>query len=360
MTRGQDGLDREGQNQTEQYVDVIWAVTPQGEHLLLMTQKMHPTMDPKAPKMAALVAAFATIYVVWGSTYLGIRVAVESMPPFLMAGLRFIAAGGLLLLFLRLRGPLAWTLHQWKDAAIVGACLLIGGNGLVSWAEQWVPSGITALLIGVQPLVMVVTEWGWRGGERPGGIVLAGLVLGFLGVAWLAAPWEHLHDGTPYFGGVLAILAACIFWALGSIYGRHVHRPAPPLQAAGMQMLCGGLGLTLVASGRGDWGQWHPALTSGRSWAAFVYLVLIGSLVGFSCFVWLMKHSTPARVATYAYVNPVVAVLLGWALLDEKVTTRVLGSSVVIVTAVIMITVGKNRPGARPAGVPPQPTTRSG
>ena len=295
------------------------------------------------PSRTALFVAFATIYLVWGSTYLGIRVAVETMPPFLMAGLRFLVAGSLLLAFQRLRGPLHLRPHHWRDNAIIGTFLLLGGNGLVSWAELSLPSGVTALLIGSQPLIMVLTEWAWPGGVRPGKLTLGGLLIGFAGVAWLAAPWEGASGGALPLGGFVAVLAACVFWAFGSIYGRHAREPAAPFTASALQMLGGSAALALVALARGEVTAFSPAAVSAHSWLAFGYLAGMGSLVGFSTFVWLMKHSTPARVATYAYVNPIVAVGLGWLILREPITPRTLIASAVIVTAVAIITVQKTR-----------------
>ncbi len=296
-------------------------------------------MDTK-PGRAKFIAAFATIYLVWGSTYLAIRVAVGSMPPFAMASLRFLVAGALIFAFLRLRGPISFTGRQLRDNAIVGSFLLLGGNGLVSWAELYVPSGITALLIGIQPLLMVLTEWWWPGGKRPGLMVFVGLILGFSGVALLAAPWQR-GPASLHSGATLAILGASVFWAFGSIYGRHARQPASPFLATGIQMLCGSLALGLVAALRGEWVQWDLHGVSIASWGAFAYLVIAGSLVAFSTFSWLMKHSTPARVITYAYVNPIVAVFLGWLILQEPLSWRILAASLVIVVSVVVITVSK-------------------
>ena len=296
------------------------------------------------PTRTALILAFAAIYIIWGSTYLGIRVAVESMPPFLMAAARFLLAGGVLFAFLKLRGVRWPTPRQWWTNSVIGTFLLLGGNGLVAWAEQFVPSGITALLIGVSPLFFVLTEWAWPGGLRPSHVTMAALLLGFGGVAWLAAPWEGGLEGGLHVGGLLAILCACISWSFGSIYSRHAKHGADPFLASALQMLGGGLTLTLVALLNGDFGRLDVNAITPRAWVAFAYLVAIGSLVGFSTFVWLMKHSTPARVSTYAYVNPIVAVFLGWLLLGEPITTRTLVASAIIIAAVVIITVEKNKP----------------
>lgn len=304
------------------------------------------------PSRTALVLAFAAIYLIWGSTYLGIRVAVETMPPFLMAGARFLIAGTILFTFLKLRGA-AWpTAAQWRANAIIGSFLLLGGNGLVVWAEQTVPSGVTALIIGVGPLFIVLTEWAWPGGSRPTAMTMGALLLGFAGVAWLAAPWEHSEHGALNLSGVIAILVGSFFWAIGSIYTRHSKNGADPFVASALQMLGGGAGLMVVATLHDDFGRLDFASIAPRAWGAFVYLIAAGSLVGFSTFVWLMKNSTPARVSTFAYVNPVVAVFLGWLLLDEPVNSRTVVASAIIVAAVAIITVQKSRPAPAAAAAP--------
>ena len=315
----------------------------------------------KPPTRTALVTAFATIYLVWGSTYLGIRVAVETLPPFAMAAGRFLLAGGALAAWIAATRGLRPTARQWRDNAIVGAFLLLGGNGLVAWAEQVIPSGIAALVVGLQPLMMVLTEWAWPGGHRPTRATVAGLLVGFAGVAWLAAPWESAAAGGFDRTGVLVLVAASAFWAIGSIYGRHVRTPAEPFTASALQMLGGGSALTVAALLHGDLAHLSIAAVSGRSWLAFAYLTAVGSLVGFSTFVYLMKHSVPARVATYAYVNPIVAVILGWLILGEPITTRTLAAAAAIVVSVALITTQKARhpdpaaiarPGLGTAGAP--------
>jgi drug/metabolite transporter (DMT)-like permease len=298
------------------------------------------------PSRAALVAAFATIYLVWGSTYLAISVAVTAMPPFLMAGTRFVLAGALLLAWLRLRGT-AWpTATQWRDHAITGFFLLLGGNGLVAWAELTVPSGVTALLIGVTPLFMALVAWAWPGGVRPGAGTFAALLLGLVGVAWLAAPWEKPAQGGLPLAGVVALLAACVAWAVGSIHSRHVRSGADPLLGAALQMLTGGAMQLGASALLGEFSRFQPSAVGPAVWTAYFYLVFVGSLVGFSTYAWLIRHSTPALVATYAWVNPVVAVWLGWQFNGEKITPRTLAASAVIVAAVGLITLQKNAPAA--------------
>ncbi len=310
------------------------------------------------PSRTALILAFATIYLVWGSTYLGIRVAVSSMPPFAMASVRFLIAGAILFVALKLRGASWPTRRQYRDHAIIGTFLLLGGNGLVVWAEQFIPSGIAALLIGIGPLFIVLTEWAWPGGSRPTAATMAALLLGLAGVAWLAAPWEAASEGGLHAGGVVAVLFACVFWAIGSIFSRHAKSGADPLYAASLQMLLGGVSLGVAALLHGDLARLDLAAVTRESWLAFVYLVFAGSLLGFSVFVWLMKHSSPARVATYAYVNPVVAVFLGWWLLDEAVTQRTIVGSVVIVAAVAMITMQKNKASGAERGAERRSSSR--
>lgn len=306
---------------------------------------MAPVSPP--PSRLALVLAFAGIYLIWGSTYLGIRVAVETMPPFLMAGTRFLLAGLLLFAFLKLRSA-AWpTRLQWRANVVIGIFLLLGGNGLVVWAEQVIPSGITALLIGVTPLFMVLTEWAWPGGVRPAPPTMFALLLGFGGVTWLAAPWENAAHGGLHPSGIVAILIACVSWSIGSIYSRHAKHGADPFLASAIQMIGGGAALLVAAIFHHDFTRLDLGQITPKAWGAFAYLVCAGSLVGFSTFVWLMKHSTPARVSTYAYVNPVVAVFLGWWLLDEPIGPRTLVASAIIVTAVAIITVQKSRAPAK-------------
>jgi drug/metabolite transporter (DMT)-like permease len=308
-----------------------------------VTERLRPLPSTATPSRTALVLAFAAIYLIWGSTYLGIRIAIDTMPPFLMAAARFLAAGSILFAILKFRGARWPNAHQWIANGVIGTLLLLGGNGLVVWAELTIPSGITALLIGIGPLFIVLTEWAWPGGTRPTAITMAALLLGFAGVIWLAAPWESSAGGGLNPAGVIAILGACIFWSLGSIYSRHSKHGADPFLAASLQMLGGGAMLTIVALIHGDFAQLDLAAINPRAWGAFAYLVTFGSLVGFSTFVWLMKHSTPARVATYAYVNPVVAVFLGWLILREPITSRTIVASAIIIAAVAIITTQKSK-----------------
>lgn len=310
------------------------------------------------PSRTAFIIAFASIYIIWGSTYLGIRVAVETIPPFFMGAGRFLLAGLVLLFVVQLRGASRPTAKQWRDNAIIGAFLLLGGNGLVSWAEKSLHSGLTALIIGIQPVFMVLTEWAWPGGHRPGRATFIGLVLGFAGVAYLVSPWEDAAATNIHLPSVGLVLLACASWAFGSIWSRHVKNPAPAFQASALQMIGGSASLFLGGIVHGEFATFKFSSISGASIGAFFYLAFVGSLVGFSTFVWLMKHTTPARVSTYAYVNPVVAVFLGWLILHEEITHRTLLATALIVTGVVIINTQKSR-SAKPLAESATPIGRA-
>lgn len=298
---------------------------------------------PTVPKM---VAAFAAVYVIWGSTYLAIRFAIETLPPLSMAGVRFLLAGTLMYAFLRLRGEAAPTLGQWRPAAVVGGLLLMGGNGGVVLAERTVPSGVVALLVAMVPIWMVLVDWLRRGGIRPALRTLIGLVVGFGGMVLLVGPGA-LAGGDPVdpFGALLVVLGS-MSWAVGSIYARGAALPKSPFLATAMEMLCGGALLLGAGVLRGELHGVDVAAFSTTSVLAFAYLVVFGSLVGFTAYIWLLGVTTPARVSTYAYVNPLVAVFLGWALAGEPVSMRILLAAAVIIAAVAVITLGRRTPAA--------------
>ena len=283
-----------------------------------------------------LIIAFACVYLIWGSTYLAIRIAIETIPPFLMAGARFVVAGAILVAWARFRGA-AWpSLIEWRTAAIVGALLLIGGNGGVVWAEQTVPSSLAALIVAAVPIVTVALDWLRPGGPRPGNTTILGLVTGFAGVAILVNPFAR--DGArvdPM--GAVALLLATVTWSAGSIYGRSA-KTASPLMAAGANMLLGGAGMLLLGLAIGELPRLRLDAVTTRSAVALLYLTLIGAVVGFTAFFYLMHNTTPAKSTTYAYVNPVVALILGAAILDEPLTPRILLATVVIIAGVVMIT----------------------
>ncbi len=302
------------------------------------------------PTTTRLVAAFAAVYLIWGSTYLAIRFAIESLPPLSMAGVRFAVAGALLLLWARLRGVARPTARQVRDSAVVGALLLLGGNGAVVWAEQWVASGLVALLVATVPLWMVLLDWLWAGSVRPTAGVWFGVAWGLVGVALLVSGESLGGVGGRTLAGSFVVLGGSFSWAAGSIYARSARLPAAPRLATALQMLWGGAFLLAAGGLSGEWSAWDPAATTARSALALAYLVVFGSLVAFAAYVWLLQVSTPARVATYAYVNPVVALLLGWAFAGEPLTLRTLGAAAVILSAVVLLNLAGRRPPLRRAG----------
>lgn len=296
----------------------------------------------RASPRTQVILAFLSVYTIWGSTYLAIRFAVATMPPFLMAGVRFLIAGAILYLLLRLRGAERPTSIHWRSALIVGGLLLLGGNGGVSWAEVHVPSGLAALLVAAVPLWMALFDWLRPGGVRPTALTIVGLVIGFAGVALLASQVEASGTG-PQLIGILALVVATCSWAIGSLYARTAPFPKTQLLGTGMEMLAGGALLVLVSGIAGEWGQVHLDAISLKSVLALVFLIIFGSLIGFSSYVWLLHHVSAASVSTYAYVNPVVAVFLGWAFAHEPITWVTLVSAAIIISAVALITVSRAR-----------------
>ncbi|MEE9133313.1 MAG: EamA family transporter [Gemmatimonadota bacterium] len=294
--------------------------------------------DRRAPSRLGLLAGFAAIYLIWGSTYLAIRFAIETLPPFLMTGVRFIAAGLGMYLWARLTGVPRPTRSQWAAAALVGTLMLLFGVGGVSWAEQRVPSGAAALIVAVGPVSMVLIDWFFFGGERPDRKVVAGTLLGFTGVAVLIGPEQLAGGGRIDLVGACVILFGTITWSFGSLYSRGPHLPDSPVLAVGTEMLAGGMVLLAVGTAFGEWNAVSPADVSVRSLLALGYLALFGSIIALSAYLWLLRVDSPARVITHAYVNPVVAVFLGWALAEEPLNARVLGASAVIIAGVLVIT----------------------
>ena len=296
-----------------------------------------------SPRQAKLVAAFAAVYVLWGSTYLAIRFGVETIPPFLMAGTRHLTAGVLLYLWTRWRGgPRPSALH-WKNAAIVGGLMLLGGNGLVTWAEQRVPSGLAALIVASVPIWMAVMV-GIEKRARPGAAVIAGLLLGLAGIALLVLPGRFAGNGHVDPLGAAALLTAALCWSFGSLVSRRVALPSSTSMATAMEMIGGGVLLWIAGLLFGESSRLDLTAISGRSAISLGYLVVFGSLIGFSAYVWLLKVTTPARVSTYAYVNPIVAVLLGALFAGEIITTRVALAALVIVGSVALIIASRARP----------------
>lgn len=303
---------------------------------LIATEAQRKT--PPRPPLWLVLAAFLAVYLVWGSTYLGIRLAIDSMPPLLMAGARALVAGLILYGIMRWRGVPRPRMAHWRDATIIGAALLLVGNGGVSWAQQTVPSSIAALMVAAVPLWMLLIDWLRPQGQRPGTATFAGLVLGFGGVALIVlgkhGGVERVIDPM----GAFLLLLAGFCWAAGSVFSRHASKPENPLLTVGMQMIAGGTLLLLAGALLGELPRFHPSQITATSWWALLYLTFIGSLVGFTAYVWLLQVSTPARVSTYAYVNPFIAVLLGRLVLNEALPHTVLLAGGLILGAVLLIT----------------------
>ncbi|MGE5716126.1 MAG: EamA family transporter [Acidobacteriota bacterium] len=290
-----------------------------------------------------ILPALLVIYVVWGSTYLAIRWGIETIPPFTMAGVRYLVAGGVLLAWVKRRGAPRVTFRDLGPAFLTGGLMLLCGNGGVVWAEQRIASGLAALLIAVEPLFIVLLQATLpQERRRPSVRALVGVAFGVAGVVLLVGP-VRLGDERVDLGGAVAVLFAAFAWALGSLLSRHLAPPASPLQATALQMLVGGALLGCAAGATGEWARFSPALVSGRSIGAVAYLVVFGSLLAFTAYVWLLRVASPALVSTYAFVNPVVAVFLGWLLAREEVGPRTLVAATVIVAAVILITLGETR-----------------
>lgn len=321
----------------------------------------HNTSGTSAPlrqppgHTTTVLLAFAAVYVVWGSTYLAIRIGIESFPPLILAGLRHITVGLFLYPVLRAKTGIKPTAAQWRTAIVAGALLLFVGNGGVSWAEQKVPSGVTAVLVATVSLWLVIVDWLRPGGVRPVARVVMGLLMGFGGLALLVGP-AHLGGServNPLGAAVLVI--ASLAWACGSLYAKHGGMPSSPMLAVAMQSLAGGVILLIAALFAGEFRELHPGAISARSWLALGYLIVFGSGIGFSAYLYILHKSTAARVATYAFVNPVVALFLGWLIAGETITVRTILAAAVILTAVILVITAPHRtvtPASAPVPVP--------
>lgn len=281
--------------------------------------------------------ALIALYIVWGSTYLAIRFAVETIPPFLHAGLRFLISGLILILWRRAAGDDMPTRAQWKSVAIIGTLLLLGGNGLVSFAEQRIASGVAALIVGTTPMWLVLIESLRPNGVKPTWLIIVGLIVGFSGIYLLIGP--SASTGKLQFDtiGTVAVIAAAFLWALGSIYSRSADIPKSALMTTGAEMLAGSVPLFLVSLALGEWSRFNIAQVSTESWLGLIYLITFGSMVGFVAYIWLLQNAPISLVATYAYVNPLVAVLLGAWFASEPLTSRTLAAAGIIIGSVIFI-----------------------
>jgi drug/metabolite transporter (DMT)-like permease len=312
-------------------------------------------MSSKERNPTLILLAFLAVYMVWGSTYLAMRIGDESFPPLLLAGTRHLITGLLFYPFFRWKTGIKPTKEHWITASVTGFLLLCVGNGGVCWAELTVPSGVAALLVAMVTLWMVLVDW-WRpGGHRPSSRVFIGIILGFAGLTLLVGP-SHLGNSgriDPWGAGVLAI--SSFAWASGSIYSKHSPHPSSALLSMSMQCLAGGIALWIGGFVSGEVHNFHLAAISMRSWLAVAYLIVFGSGIGFTAYIYILKNSTAARVATYAFVNPVVALLLGWLFASEELTLRTLLAAAVILGSVILVITAPHRPpepSVEPAPVP--------
>lgn len=295
-----------------------------------------------------VLAAFVAIYLVWGSTYLGIRLAIETLPPFLMAGTRFLVAGTILHVAGRLRGDPAPERAHWMPSLVLGTLFLLLGNGGVVWAEQRVPSSLAALLVAVTPVWTTIFEWR-KGGQAPGAWTVAGLLGGIVGVGLLVAPGELASGAGVDLAGAAGCMISSVSWSAASVLSGSFRLPKSSAIASSMQMLCGGALLVLTGLIVGEGAQVSPSAFSARSVLALAYLIVFGSLVAFTAYTWLLRVTSPSRVATCAYVNPVVAVFLGWAVAGEQLTLRsALAAAVIVGAVVLIITTRGRRAPARP------------
>jgi drug/metabolite transporter (DMT)-like permease len=311
--------------------------------------------DSEKRSAMLLVAAFAAVYVIWGSTYLAIAVGIESFPPLLLPAMRHLIAGLVLYPLLRWKTGIRPTLGQWRTAIITGLLLLFLGNGAVCLSERSVPSGVAALLVAMVSFWMVLLDWLRPGGLRPVPRVVASLILGFAGLVLLVGP-AHLGGSErvdPIGAGILVI--GSFAWACGSIYSKHNDLPSSPMLGVAMQSLAGGVGLWIAGLLAGEGRQLHLAAISLRSWIALAYLLVFGSGIGFTAYVYLLKKSSAARVGTYAFVNPVVALFLGWLGAGEAITLRTALAAAVILTAVLLVITAPHKNAVEAAEVLPNP-----
>ncbi len=304
----------------------------------------------KTPPTIALVAGLLTLYLVWGSTYLAIRVAVETLPPFAMSGFRFLVAAAIMVAVIMMTRGLRITWNQFRYNALVGACMLLGGNGLVSWSEQEVSSGVATLVVSLSPLFLVLIDWGvqvaskGRIGDRPALLTFVGIAVGAVGLVILVGPdlfTQGAQSNDPW--RIAALVAACMFWAGGSLMTRYAKEPVEPFTGAALQMFWGGVWLVATGWLLGELNGLDVRRFTSKALFAWSYLVVAGSLIAFTTYVWLMKHYSPAVISTYSYINPIVAVFLGWLILDEKVDSRIFVASAVIVLGVCLITISRGR-----------------
>ena len=317
----------------------------------------HGGMSTASPRPATwkILLAFAIIYLVWGSTYLAIRIGVREMPPFLMAGLRFTAAGGVLYGWMRLHGTPAPTRREWIGATMLGALMFLVDYACLFWAEQRVPSGIAAVILAAIPVCITLLEISFLRTQQLSLRLGAGLAVGILGVAVLMNPWSSMGEAPLDRRGVLALVVACWGWSIGTVMTKRLVLPSSKAMGAASQMLSGGVQLLLLAAIAGEFRNFHAQNVSPAAWFSLLYLVTAGSIVAFTAYVWLLHYESPTRVGTYAYVNPIVAVILGAAFGGEIVGRRTMLGAGLILAGVVAVTTAKARKASAPEARKPAP-----
>jgi drug/metabolite transporter (DMT)-like permease len=295
------------------------------------------------PSSFAIWSAMTSVYIIWGSTFLAIRFAIETIPPFLMAAIRFLIAGGTLYVIRRSRGDAASSFSEWRSAVIIGILLLVGGNGSVVWAEQWVASGVVALLVGTAPLWMVLIDSLHPAGRKPSRWAILGVFLGFVGVSVLIGPPRVTgHGENVDIIRAFVVVLGSLFWAIGSLYSRQAHLPSSPLLGTAMEMLAGGAGFLLLSFLTGEFSRLDLTVVSARSLGGMAYLIVFGSWIGLSSYTWLLRVAPTPWVSTYAYVNPVVAVLLGHLLAAEPLTLQIIIAATIVIGSVALTTISQH------------------
>jgi drug/metabolite transporter (DMT)-like permease len=295
------------------------------------------------PATWKILLAFAIIYFVWGSTYLAIRIGVMEMPPFIMAALRFTAAGLILYGWARLQGTPSPSLREWRGAMALGALMFLVDYACLFWAEQRIASGVSAVILALIPACITLLEIFFLRTQKLTAKLAGGLALGILGVAVLVNPWAALGEAPLDRGGAVALFVGCWGWSIGTVVTKKLALPASKSMSAAAQMLCGGLQLMALAAVAGEFGRFHPRQISASAWFSLGYLIVAGSIVAYTAYVWLLHYESPTRVGTYAYVNPVIAVILGGLLGGEIVGKRTVAATMLILISVAAITTAKRQ-----------------
>jgi drug/metabolite transporter (DMT)-like permease len=305
---------------------------------------MAPEPRPAAWK---ILLAFAIIYFVWGSTFLAIRVGVREVPPLILAAIRFSIAGLALYAWISARGEKQPTAREWRSASLLGLVIFVFDYGLLFWSEQRVPSGVAAVMLATIPVFMALSEIIFLRTQRLTLRLVVALLIGIFGVAVLMAHSLNLGGAPVDKLGALALIFASISWSIASIFSRKLPLPPSKLMSSAAQMLTGGALLTILAAALGEFHNFHPAVVSRAVWLSLLYLIVAGSIIGFTAYVWLLHHESPTKVGTYAYVNPIVAVLVGYFLGGEELTTRtILGSLCILVSVIVITTMPAKKPAA--------------